>query len=302
MHAKSCTYLGGGGGGASAASSAVPVGRIVTETLTNGHSLVAEASKGGQHVVSEVVSSLVVDVVANAQPIGSGSRCAIGSDVTLEIVLGVLDLVDVVLVVVVGINVEVGDVVTEIGHILLAARRSCAAGVRRTHVGGDLANDVAESHLIFPHLLLAVEGRDSAQVQVGPCVGGDLVTLRVHALDIADELSSGVDLTLVDIVAGDEESSLGVVCLEDVKNMGSIGNLWAIVVCQGNGTRGNTIVDTSATVGNRADLGTGDGRGVGTGRGHVLRAARTVLVVTTRGIAVVTGGTAVCNLSGSRIP
>jgi hypothetical protein len=245
-------------GGSSTRSGAVPVVRWIAEALTNGDSLVAETGEGGQHVVSQVVDSLVVNVVANAQPIRSGSGSTIGSDVALEVVLGVLDLVDVVLVVVVGVNVEVGDVVTEISHVLLAARLSCAARVRRAHVCGNLAEDVAESHLVLPHLLLAVEGGDGTQVQVGPGVGSDVVTLRVHALDDAGELRSGVDFTLVDVVASDEESGLSVVGLEDVKNVGGVVLLWAIVICQSNCAGGDAVVDTSAAILNGANLGAGN--------------------------------------------
>jgi len=238
-----------------------------------------------------------VNVVANGQPLRGGSRSTVGSDVALEVVLGVLDLVDVVLVVVVGVNVEVSDVVTEISHVLFAARLSCAAGVRRAHVGGDLADDVAKSHLVLPHLVLAVNGRDSAQVQVGPGVGCDVVALRLHALDNAGELRGGVDLALVDVVAGDEESSLSVVCLEDIKDVSGVVLLWAIVVGQSNCARGDTVVDTRATVRNGANLGAGNRRGVCTSGGDVLRATGAVRVVAARGVAVIILGTAVCLLS-----
>lgn len=196
-----------------------------------------------------------MNVVADAQPLRRGGGSTIGSDVALEVVLGVLDLVDVVLVVVVGVNVEVGDVVTEISHVLLAARFSCAARVRRAHICRNLAEDIAESHLVLPHLLFAVERGDGAQIQVRPGVGSDVVTLRVHALDDAGELRGGVDFTLVDVVARDEESSLSVVSLEDVKNMGGVVLLWAIVVGQSDCAGGDAVVDTSATVLDGADLG-----------------------------------------------
>lgn len=238
-----------------------------------------------------------MDVVTNGQPLGGGSRSTVGSDVALEVVLGVLNLVDIVLVVVVGVDVEVGDVVTEISHVLLAARLSCAAGVRGAHIGGDLADDVAKSHLVLPHLVLAVDGRDSAQVQVSPCVGRDVVALRLHALDDTGELRGGVNLTLVDVVARDEESSLGVVCLEDIKDVSGVVLLWAIVVGDSDCAGGDAVVDTSATVGNVADLGAGNGRGVGTSGGDVLGATRAVCVVAARGVAVVILSTAVFLLS-----
>lgn len=199
-----------------------------------------------------------MNVVANAQPLRSGSRSTVGSNVSLEVVLGVLDLVDVVLVIVVGVNVKIGDVVTEISHVLLATRFSCTARVRGAHVCRNLAEDVTEGHLVLPHLLLAVNGGDGAQVQMSPGVGSDMMTLRVHALDDAGELRSRVDFSLVDVVASDEESRLSIVGLEDVKNVGGVVLLWAIIVGQSNCARGDAIVDTGATVLNRANLGAGN--------------------------------------------
>jgi hypothetical protein len=219
----------------------------------------------------------------------------------LEVVLGVLDLVGVVLVVVVGVNIKVGDVVTEISHVLLAARFGRAAGVRRAHVSGNLANNVAKSHLVLPHLLLAVDGGNRAQIQMRPGVGRNLVTLGVHALDNTDKLSGGVDFTLVDVVARDEESGLSVVCLENIQNVRSESLLWAIVVGQSNRTGGDAVVDTSTTILNGANLGTGDGRGVGASRSDVLGATRAVLVVATRGVAVVVVSAAVYLLLVSQL-
>ena len=285
------TYLS-----ASTASRAVPVSLRITEALANGDRLVAELSDGRQHVVGEVVNCLVVDIVTDGQPLRRGSRSTVGSDVALEVVLGVLDLVDIILVVIVGVNIEVGNVVAKIGQVLLATRLSCAAGVRRAHVCGDLANDVAKSHLVLPHLLLAVSGGDSAQVQVGPGVRCDLVTLSVHALNSSGVFGGDVDLALVDVVASDEESGLSAVGLEDIHDVLGVLLLWAIVIGQSNCARGDTVVDTSATVFDVADLSTGNGRSVGTTWGYVLRAARAVLVVTSRGVAVVILGTAVCKL------
>src|SRR5689334_6933909 len=123
------TYLS-----ASAVSSAVPVSLGITEALANGDRLVAELSDGRQHVVGKVVNCLVVDIVTDGQPLRRGSRGTVGSDVALEVVLGVLNLVDIILVVVIGIHIEVGNVVAEIGQVLLATRLSCAARVRRAHV------------------------------------------------------------------------------------------------------------------------------------------------------------------------
>ena len=175
------TYLS-----ASTVSSAVPVSLGVTEALANGDRLVAELSDGRQHVVGEVVNSLVVDVVTNGQPLRRGSRSTVGSDVALEVVLGVLNLVDIILVVVVGVNIEVGNVVAKIGHVLLATRLSCAAGVRRAHVGWLHTDNVDEGLLKTRHLGCKVVGREGAEVlRVGPSVGCDLVASFVGILESA---------------------------------------------------------------------------------------------------------------------
>jgi hypothetical protein len=275
-----CTYSSG------TSSSAVPVGNGVAEALTNSDTLVSHISDGLEHVLGQVVGSLLVDVVLDVKPLGtSGSSGTALGDITVEPVLGVLDLSRRVLVVVIGVNVEVDDVVTKCCHISLAL--TSAAGIRWAHVGGNFANNVAESHLVLPHLLLAVEGRDGAQVQVGPGVRSKLVTLGIHTLEDIDKLGGDVDLALVDVVARDEESSLCVILLHQVQNVRSKDLLWAIVVCQSNCAWLNTAVDSLATILDRSNLGTCNGGSVGARRSCVLGAARAVLVVTARGVAEV---------------
>jgi hypothetical protein len=227
-----------------------------------------------------------VDVVLNVEPCGAlgSSRAALG-DVTQEPVLGVLDQVGGVLVVVVGVNVKVDDVVTERSHVSLAL--TSAAGVRRAHVGGDLANNVAESHLVLPHLLLAVDLRDGAQVQMSPCVGRELMALGVHALEHGSELGGDVNLALVDVVASDEEGGLCVVLLHKIQDVGSEDFLRTIIVGESNGTGGDTVVDTVATVCNGAKLGAGDGGRVGSSRCDVLWASGSMGVVAAGGVAEV---------------
>jgi hypothetical protein len=281
-----CTYSAG------TSSSAVPVGSRVSEALTNGDTLVSHISDGLEHVLGQVVSSLLVDIVLDVEPLGtSGSSGATLGDVAVEPVLGVLDLGGRVLVVVIGVNVKVDDVVSERCHIGLAL--TSAAGVRWAHVGGDLANDVAESHLVLPHLLLAVDRRDSAQVQVSPGVGSKLVALGIHALEDINELRGDVDLALVDVVASDEESGLCIVLLHQVQDVCSVHLLWAVIVGQSNRARCDTVVDTITTVLNGSDLGTRNGRSVGSRRNGVLGTSGTILVVTARGVAEVVVSAAV---------
>ena len=57
--------------------------------------------------------------MTNLEPLVAGSRTA--GDVAQENVLGVLDQSGAVVFVVISVNVEVGDVVAKISHVLLAA-------------------------------------------------------------------------------------------------------------------------------------------------------------------------------------
>lgn len=225
-----------------------------------------------------------MNVVLDIEPLGTlgSSRTALG-DVAVEPVLGALDLVGRILVVIVGVNIEVDDMVPEGSHISLTL--ASAAGVGWAHVSGDLANNVAESHLVLPHLLLAVQGRDGTQVQMSPGVGRELMTLSIHALEYIDELWGGVNLALVDVVASDEEGSLCVVLLHQVKDVRGVDLLWAIIVGQSNCARLDAAIDTLATVLNGAKLGTGNGGSVGSSRSDVLWATRAICIVAARGVA-----------------
>ena len=99
------------------------------------------------------------------------------------------------MIIVVSVNIEIGNVVAQALQVRLAARLCRAARVRRAHVGWEEAKDVAQSHLVLPHLVLAVHGRDSAKVQMGPCVAGNLMAVGVHPLDNRN-VSVGGDINL----------------------------------------------------------------------------------------------------------
>lgn len=202
--------------GTTCSRSTVPVSSRVTETFANGDGLVAESGQGREHVASQVVCGLSVDVVTNREPFAVSRRSTVSSDVSMEVVLGGLDLLWVVLVIVVGINVEVGNVISEIGEVRFAARRSSTARVWWSHVGGEEPNNVANGHLVLDHLGLAISGGNCAQVQMGPSVGSDLVILGVHSLDRGPVAGGQINLSLVDVVASNEEGCLCVVRIEEV--------------------------------------------------------------------------------------
>jgi hypothetical protein len=94
---------------------------------------------------------------------------------------------------------------------------------------------------------------------MGPGVRGDLMALGVHALNDINELLGEINLAFVDVVASDEESSLCVVGLHEIQDMGSESLLWAIIVRQGNGSSCDAAVDTRATVRDGANLGASNG-------------------------------------------
>ena len=52
----------------------------------------------------------------------------------------------------------------------------------------------------------------------------------IHALEDSDEFWSSIDLALVDIVASDEEGGLGVVRIQNIKNVVGVRLLWAVIV------------------------------------------------------------------------
>lgn len=275
----------------STSSSTVPVGYWVTEALANGYTLVSERGKSSKHVLGQVVGGLFVNVVTNLEPLAVRSSSATLGDVALEPVLGALNKSGRVVLVVIGVDIEVSDVVTKVSHVSLAL--SSAAGVWWAHVGRDLANDVTKSHLVLPHLVLAIDLGDGTQVQMGPGVRSNLMALGVHTLDNIHKLCGGIDLALVDVVASDEESSLGVVGSHQIQDVGGEDLLRTVIVGNGYGSWRNAVVDTVTAILNGAKFGASDSRGVGATGSDVLWARWAMGVVTTRGVAVVVSSTAV---------
>lgn len=182
-----------------------------------------------------------MDVVGDGEPLAVGSSGTTSSDVAQKPVLGELDLVGVVLIVVIRVDVEVDGMVAEVFEVVLATRLRCAAGVRWTHIGREETENVAESHLVLVHLVVAVSGGNGAQVQMGPCMRGNLVALGVCTLDNGGQFRGGVDFSLGKVVAGDEEGGFSVVFGEDVQYMGGVVLERAIIIRDRNCARSLTI-------------------------------------------------------------
>lgn len=105
-----------------------------------------------------------MDIMRDGQPVVARARRAARGDVPVEPVLGVLDLCWRVLVVVVGVDVEVGDVVTQVCEVGFAPGRGGAAGEGGAHVGGEETKDVAEGGFELVHLVFALLGGYGGQV------------------------------------------------------------------------------------------------------------------------------------------
>lgn len=122
---------------------------------------------------------------------------------------------------------------------------------------------------------------------MGPGVGSDLVTVGSHPLDGSYVAGSYIDLPLGNVVASDEEGRLCIVGRENVQNVVGIVGDWAVIICNSDCSRGNTFVDSVATIRDRSKLCAGHSARVGSRRCHILRASRAIFVVATRGVAII---------------
>ena len=216
------------------------------ETLAHGNSCEALGVEVVKHVCSEVLGGQLVDVVADDESVTVVWVSAVaGVDAVLEVVLGDLDLLRSQVVVVVGVEIEVGNDVAKIRHDFLAL--SIAGRVRWAHVGRVFADDVTDGHFVLDHLVVNLLLGDEAKVLVGPSVRSDLMAVVVHLLDDASPVL--INGTLSDVVTGDEECGMGTTCFKLSHNVLGV-DVWTIVVCNGDGSRVVADVDTTTAVRN----------------------------------------------------
>jgi hypothetical protein len=200
-----------------------------------------------------------MDVMRNGKEL---VRCGVaGIDSVGVVVLCVLDQLRSNIVIIISVQIEIGDDISKVSHIISATRCGRASGIGRTHVGGEFANDVADGHLVLHHLVVTLLLGDLVEILVRPCVTGNLVTLSDHA---ADNSRPGLGLVIKsafsDIDTSDEEGSLESICCELVQNVVGV-NVWAVIVGNGDSSWLNTIVDTLSTVRNCTKLGSRNGAG-----------------------------------------
>ena len=248
-------------------------------------------------MLSELVGGLVDDIVRDGNGRVLLRRHVLLGHITAEPVERVLKGVPGVLLVVIGIELEVDDVVTHVLHKLLTSRFGGAARERWANVGGDLSDNVVERHLEVDDLVFAGIRIDLRQVEMRPCVRGDLMSLRIHTLDHVDELLGLVNLSLSDVVSGNEEGSLCVVLLEEIQDSCG-GILHRPVIISNSNMAGifaspETAVDAVASIRDRTNFRTGDRVGALAIRLLVLRTPRTVFVLAIGGVTVTGVGAAV---------
>lgn len=170
---------GGRDGRRAGAWGAVPVLLGVAETLADGDGLEAAREEGVEHVARQIVHGLVDGVVLDLQPLGRLGVLA--NDGIVPDVLGNLDLAAIVMQVALGIEVEVGNMISKVAEP--AVCRAVAGGIRRAHVGWEVAQDIGQRNFVKEHLVTELLLGESRESLMRPGVAGDLVAFVDHALD-----------------------------------------------------------------------------------------------------------------------
>lgn len=213
-------------------------------------------------------------VVCNSKPL-AGKTSSI--DAILKVVLSCLNLLFGELVVVISIQVEVGDNITEIGENSLT--RVVARRVWGSHVGRISADDVTDRHFVLHHLVVTLLLCNDGEILMGPSVTRNLMTLVVHVRDDAPPLL--VNGTLAVVVARNEKRRVSVASFE--LSYDPLGvDVRAVVVGDGNGLWFQTLSDSKATIYNASKLGPSIIAGAGSGRCLVRIAAQPEVELTVR--------------------
>jgi hypothetical protein len=132
------------------------------------------------------------------------------------------------------------DLVSELLH---GGQHVTAGGeVRRSHVGGLLANDVDQGLFHLLHLLLQLVGAETSEIlRVSPGVTGDLVTRVVGLLDgsllVVDAAIKG---------AGQEEGGLGTSVVEDIDELAGVLSR-AVIVSESKDTGSVALADNNTS-------------------------------------------------------
>lgn len=168
-------------------------------------------------------------------------------------ILGLLNQHGAVMEIILGIQIKVDDVVSKIQEIILTAALCSTRRVGWAHVSRNKSKNIAKSHLVPDHLVLALERGDVAKIGVRPGVRGNLVSIGVLTLDDRGPgETSVINLTLAVVITSDEEGSLSIVLGKEIEQVGCV-TTWAIIVSECDGTGLVTTVNAGATVSNVAE-------------------------------------------------
>lgn len=161
-------------------------------------------------------------------------------------VLGVLDQLRTVVLVVLGVNVLVHNMVTESGHLSETARSSVALEIWSTHVSRDPTKQVAESHLVVDHLRCSDGAVYLIEIAMGPGVAGNVVACSVHAPHHSWPWEGRiVHVSLGPVVSSHEESGLDIFRVQKIQKVIGVGER-AIIECEGNHTGGCASLDDAS--------------------------------------------------------
>jgi hypothetical protein len=121
-----------------------------------------------------------------------------------------------------AVNFLVGNMISEITHILHASSLGGALDVGRSHVGGVLADDVDQSSFNLEHFYPSLFGTEVVHVRMRPGVRPNLVAVSVHTFDRSNPGVVLVDLALAHVVRSNEEGGSGIVTGQDVEQPHSV--------------------------------------------------------------------------------
>lgn len=173
-------------------------------------------------------------------------------------------------------------------HVFQTARLRGAARVRRTHVSWETTQDVAQSNFIPQQLNTTLIFGNLAKILMRPRVACNLVSFQTHALDQFNPgFSRRVDLPFAVVVAGDKESRLGVILVEQFQEIIGV-RAWTVVVGQRDGSRDRARANSVRTVRHMAKLGSRNGICWGS-PGGLVGVTMTVINLTIGGSAMVLG-------------
>lgn len=132
-------------------------------------------------------------------------------DARREAIFGHLNEIRGVVLVVLGVDVAVDNVVAKGAHEVETAGCFITLKIRWSHICGEPAKDVTECHLVVDHLGPLDGTVDPIQITMSPGVGGKLMAGIVHAMeDVWPVKRAVIDSAFASVVACYEKGGFDV--------------------------------------------------------------------------------------------